>query len=166
MDLTVPVPFRKRPYSPWSSCMPLSQTNTTAHPSRAFLSLKLFIVMQCSSNQPLPSALPSFHISALHLMCWGTAWVPLFIQHCLQKDLKQLLPLILSSFFLPSCPPNNNHYKTNMQHENCWPVFWQVHWKYSQFYLWMKIVSRSSLTIAFRKRLTSHIVIHKCGFKY
>lgn len=112
------------------------------------------------------STLPSFHISALHRMCWGTAWIPLFIQHCLQKDLKQPLPLILPSLFLPSCPSNNKRCKTNMQHENCWPVFWQLHWKYLQFFLCIKIVSISSLTIAFRNIVTFHIVIYKCGFKY
>lgn len=128
------------------------------HSSRA-------IHLDAMFKQPATASMsPSFHISALHLTCWGTARVPLFIQHCLQKELRQPLPLL--SLFLPSCLSNNNHYKTNMQHENCWCVFWQLHWKYSPFSLWMKIVSISSLTVAFRNIVTTHIVICKCGFKY
>lgn len=103
---------KKNPASVWISLYLLTYTRGPTPPAppacpcprplQLFIPVVYFLSQAINLNAVFKqlstaSALPSFHISALQLKCWGMAWVPLFIQHCLQKKLRQPLPLVLSS---------------------------------------------------------------------
>lgn len=112
--------------------------------------LKLFLLMQAIRPCPIvicpricsPPYIPRSCLSS-----------PLQSTLLTRKPLKQLLPLILPSMFLPSCYFSNSHYETNMQHENCWPIFWP------QILLKSARMLENSLLSLYQKHVFLHVAI-------
>lgn len=128
-------------------------------------SLKLFILMQCSSNQPLH---PYYHPSTSLLSTLNAEELlkfPSLFNTAYKKTSSNLslLPFLPSSF--PLVLPITIIMKQMCSMKTI-DLYFGSYTESIQFSLRLKIPSRSSQTRAFRNIGTSHILTYKCDFKY